>query len=250
MKVLALTLLFALVPMVGEAGLRVRHVEVKRDQIVVVRTALGVATIIQVPDKPNSVVVGDQAGFKIEYLDQAVTIKPLHSGAKSNLYIYTDWRRFNAQLVTGSEAEADYVVYLENARIAPEGSREAEKNLTKKESLGMKWTPYRRRMRSDELSFEVRRLGQSSDGLLVIEFAITSSKPVSVQPEWIWLTQAKAARPIQGLFLSTAELKMGASAQALIQVLRSDINENETIYVEVRRKKTSVLSIPKVASWK
>lgn len=88
---------------------KVRKVEVKTDQIVTVRTAIGIATIIQVPDRPNSIVVGDQAAFKVEYLDQAITIKPLHGGAKSNLYIYTDYRRFNVQLVTSTEAAADYV---------------------------------------------------------------------------------------------------------------------------------------------
>ncbi len=90
----------------------VRKFEVKTDQIVIVKTAIGVATIIQVPDRPTSLVVGDSEAFKIEYLDQAITIKPLRSNAKSNLYIYTDWRRFNVQLVTSSESAADYIVYL------------------------------------------------------------------------------------------------------------------------------------------
>src|SRR5690606_17824343 len=98
----------------GFASGRVRKVEVKPDQIVTVRTAIGIATIIQVPERPNSIVVGDQSAFKVEYLDQAITIKPLHGSAKSNLYIYTDYRRFNVQLVTTSEPAADYVVYLEN----------------------------------------------------------------------------------------------------------------------------------------
>ena len=94
---------------------RVRKVEVTQDQIVTVRTALGIATIIQVPDRPNSIVVGDQAAFKVEYLDQAITIKPLRGGAKSNLYVYTDYRRFNVQLITGADASADYVVYRSSA---------------------------------------------------------------------------------------------------------------------------------------
>ena len=92
---------------------RVKRVPVLPDQIVTVKTALGIATIIQVPDRPNSLVVGDNEAFKVEYLDQAITIKPLHGGAKSNLYIYTDYRRFNVQLITGVEAAADYVVYLD-----------------------------------------------------------------------------------------------------------------------------------------
>ena len=103
-------------PVASFASERVRHVAVQKDQIITVRTAIGIATIIQVPDRPNSVVVGDQNAFKVEYLDQAITIKPLHGGAKSNLYVYTDWRRYNVQLITGAESSADYVVYFDSQK--------------------------------------------------------------------------------------------------------------------------------------
>jgi len=240
-------LLFLFVPVAAQANVRVRHVQVKGDQIVTVKTALGVATIIQVPDKPNSVVVGDQEAFKIEYLDQAVTIKPLHGRAKSNLYIYTDWRRFNAQLVTGGELEADYIVYLESASAPSNGKAEPPRRGT---TPGLRWTALRRRMTSDELVFEVKRLGRTPDGLLVIEFSITATKPATVKPAWLWLTQAKLTRPIQGLYLSGVELKPGASVHGMIQMLRRDIDEAAPVRVELRRKKTSFLTLPGVASWK
>ena len=44
---------------------RVRHISVANDQIITVKTAIGIATIIQVPDRPNSIVVGDQESFKV-----------------------------------------------------------------------------------------------------------------------------------------------------------------------------------------
>ena len=58
------------------ADAHVRRVAVQPDQIVTVRTAIGIATIIQVPDSPNSVVVGDQSAFKVEYLDRAIALTP------------------------------------------------------------------------------------------------------------------------------------------------------------------------------
>src|SRR3990167_893132 len=116
--VLTVTFLFMLfVTLESNAGERVRRVPVQGDQIVTVRTSLGIATIIQVPDRPNSVVCGDQDAFKVEYLDQAITIKPISRGAKSNLYIYTDWKRYNVELVSGSEVAANYVVYLDNPKL-------------------------------------------------------------------------------------------------------------------------------------
>lgn len=140
-----------LAPVIGFAGERVRHVECLIDQIVTVRTALGIATIIQVPDRPNSVVVGDQDKFKVEYLDQAITIKPLQGGAKSNLYIYTDYRRYNVQLATGSESAVDYVVYLENQKLK-----------SKEKSSSLTWMTFVRSSKNEELIFETKRLGRAS----------------------------------------------------------------------------------------
>ncbi len=59
----------------------------KPDQIVTVKTALGLATIVQVPDVPTRLVIGNQSAFKVEYLDKAITIKPLRALVGTNLYI-------------------------------------------------------------------------------------------------------------------------------------------------------------------
>ena len=64
MNVFILILLIALSTSSFASG-RVRKIEVKPDQIVTVKTAVEIATIIQVPDRPNSIVVGDQAAFKV-----------------------------------------------------------------------------------------------------------------------------------------------------------------------------------------
>lgn len=218
---------------------RVRRVPVNGDQIVTVRTALGIATIIQVPDRPNSVVVGDQEAFKVEYLDQAITIKPIQGGAKSNLYVYTEWKRYNIQLVTGNEASADYVVYLENPK---EKVKDAKPSLT--------WTPFPSKLSNGNVSLDVNRLGRTRDGILIVEFSLRASKKERVRPEWIWLTQQGGVIPIHNLFLSALELRPGDSVRGMMQILRSDLKEGNSFRVEMRREKTSYLTLPKVASWK
>lgn len=216
---------------------RVRKVEVQQDQIVVVRTALGIATLIQVPDRPSSLVLGDQGGFKVEYLDQAITIKPLHGAAKSNLYIYTDYQRFNVQLVTGSEGLADYVVYL---------------NLPKEKAVKLvtTWSPLHREIKNDELKFRTNRLGRSSDGTLRVEFSLESTKKGNVLPEWIWLTQGGVSRPIHRLLFTQLELNAGERVSGEMILLRSDLDVSEPMQIELRRKTTSILKIPKVSAWK
>ena len=93
-----------------QANAGVRYIPTKKDQIITVKTSLGIATIIQVPDRPTSVVIGDQSAFKVEYLDTAITIKPLITNARTNLYIYTDWQRYNVKLIPTKKTQADYVL--------------------------------------------------------------------------------------------------------------------------------------------
>lgn len=210
---------------------RVRRVEATQNQIVTIRTALGIATIVQVPDRPNSIVAGDQAGFKVEYLDQAITIKPLRAGAKSNLYIYTDYRRYNVQLVSGPEANADYVVYLDNPKM-------------KKKSIH--WMTIRKSASVDGANLLVNRIARTHGGILLIEFNLSADE--KLDPKWLWLTQAGTTRPIQNLFLSSLDGK--APATGTIQVLESDLDPNLPFKIEIRKKKITSVWIPRVSKWK
>lgn len=223
------------------ASQRVRHIPVKRDQIVTVRTSLGIATIIEVPDRPNSVVVGDQDSFKVEYLDQAITIKPLNPGAKSNLYVYTDYARYNVELVTGDESISDYVVYLEH-------SKKKEARAKGKQSIA--WTKFSNYLRNNSLRLEVVRLGRASNDVLLVEFVISSVKSDVLKPEWIWLTQNGATIPIHNLFFSHVELAPNKPVKGSIQLLKKDMNPDEPIRLEFRRVKNSYLTVKKVNLWK
>lgn len=243
MKVkLILLMTFYLTAMTSEANQRVRRVSVLGDQIVTVKTSLGIATIIQVPDRPNSVVVGDQDSFKVEYLDQAITIKPLSNGAKSNLYIYTDWRRFNVALISGNEAIADYVVYLDRPK------EKSQNKLSKEPSI--KWTDLKNSLKNGTISLNVKRAGRAKDGILLIEFFVTSNQKEAFKPEWLWITQSGETRPIHNLFMSALELTPQRSISGILQMREIDLNTNDPIRIELRRKKTSYLTIQKLTSWK
>lgn len=216
---------------------RVRKIEVKADQIITVRTAVGVATIIQVPDRPTSLVVGDSESFKIEYLDQAITIKPLRSNAKSNLYIYTDWKRFNVQLVTGAEASADYVVYLKTPAKAPPPNDP------------IAWVDVALEAKGDDLNLSIKRLGRLKVEYLFIEFRLSGRK-TSVDPAWFWLTQSSKSKPVHRLLLNKLSLDQDAPLEGLIQVRLKDISLKEDLNLEIRRKKNVVLKIPKEILWR
>lgn len=216
---------------------RVRTVEVHSDQVVTVKTSIGIATIIQVPDRPNSVVVGDQDSFKVEYLDQAITIKPLTSGAKSNLYVYTDWKRYNVELVTGPQPQADYVVYLVSPKI-------------KKAAEGLiKWKRFKNSLRNEKISLQVSRIGTFKEDLLLVEFTLSSAGKEKVAPEWFWITQNEESRPIQNLVFSSLEAGPKKSVRCLLQLKMQELSEGP-IRLELRRRRHSFLTLPGRSLWK
>lgn len=228
-------LFFCLVLILGSSHSwgRVRKIEVARDQVATVKTATNVATIIQVPDKPTSLVVGDQNSFKVEYLDRAVTIKPLHARARSNLFIYTESRRFNVQLVTETEASADYVVYLENPQRRV--TREMRQSLTG-------------RLTNEPFTLEMQK-GVRAGSLITLEFKVTSGSRTSFDPAWIWVTQNGWTVPVHLLALERADLVPGRGTNGVLQIRFEDLDPSLAVRLELRRKRTSFLTIPKVASW-
>jgi len=241
MKHLFLTF-FIGIPFISDAAAtKVRRVVVSQDQIAIVRTAMGIATIIQVPDRPNSLVVGDTDAFKVEYLEQAITIKPLRTNARSNLYIYTDYRRFNVQLVTGIEAAADYVVYLDIPK---------EKERLKETKPTLFWTGFQSKLKNESTSVQVTRLGRTKDGVLILELKISGSRREDIDPKWFWLIQDGKTKPIHRLILSNLQIDSKNSIEGTIQILKSDIVETSPLRLELRRKQTSFLTIPAVKTWK
>lgn len=61
----------------------------------------GFSTLIKFDSHPQPGLIGDQDGFKVEYLKNMVAIKPLVSRGKTNLFLFTKEGQFNFQLLAG-----------------------------------------------------------------------------------------------------------------------------------------------------
>lgn len=248
MKHLAPVFVFLFLACLGkEAFAQVRRVQSRQDQIVTVKTALGIATIIQVEARPTSVVVGDLDSFKVEYLDEAITIKPLSYGARSNLYIYTEWRRYDVRLVSVPKEEADFVVYLEATAREKSDAQAAPK---RQDSVTVAWIPVNRQLTNEELRLTVKQKLASPDGLLWIDFEVTTARARNFDPAWLWLTQGGKTRPIHNLVLSSLEMKVGSPIQGVLQIKQSDLVASDPFRVELRRKRTSYMTLQGADSWK
>lgn len=233
-------LLIILIPVSGYSA-PARKLVVHKDEVVTVRTAIGIATIIQIPDQPTSLVLGDSAAFKVEYLDQAITIKPLHYGATSNLYIHTDYERFCVKLVTGQQSAADYVVYLTPYRAPKPTSPVSEPSLRWKK-IGSS--------RSTSLGkVTLTRIAKSQSAILV-EFEIVASQDEKLDPGVFWLTQGSSVKPIQDLLLSGLKIKNGERATATLIIKQSELTKNMDASVQIRMKRVASFLLTKETLWK
>lgn len=91
---------------------RVIYEDPTEDDVVTVHSSEGYCTILEFPEKPLMVAVGDSSLIKIEVPanSKTVLIKPLAAAGKSNLFVYTKTRRFNYKVQVGEVSTLDYVI--------------------------------------------------------------------------------------------------------------------------------------------
>ncbi len=219
----------------GSTGHQVRKLFLEPDEIAEVRTAVGIATIIQVPDRPTSVVLGDTNAFRVEYLDTAITIKPLNFSSKSNLYIYTEARRFNVSLLTSSQANADFIVYLKSEKLVVPPLKE-------------QWRKFEVKKNNGNLKLTVRRLGLVGNHLLV-DFSLSAKKDITFNPAWIWLTQKGKTVPINGLNLTGTKLTSKNQINGGVVIRKEDVTGPAALTFELRADSPITIKLPGVSAW-
>lgn len=206
----------------------------KNDEIIEIKTALGIATIIQIPDTIQSAILGDQSAYRIEYVDHAVTIKPLRGGAKTNLYLFTKERRYNLRLIVVPQNLAYYIVYIKKQDVG----------------TGPRWAANGKIISTLELSLKLLRTGTTQDNFLLLDIEVTAKKPQTLQASDFWLWQGHESKTIQSLFLSRTDLKKDQKALVGISVKREEL-KNQSLILELKASPKSLkIEIPREALWK
>jgi hypothetical protein len=217
------------------ARAQIHTVRLMPDHILTVKTALGIATIIETPEAIQSAVIGDQSAFKVEYLNRAVTIKPLRPFAKTNLYLQTAVRRYDLRLVTAKQNAADYIIYLKTG---------AEKKT-------VIWRKYVKSVSSKGLTLHCLRVGHLPEDRILLDLNLRSKRAETIQPENIWVRQEKVSKVIDTLFLSQMRVSKKESLMVGISLRASDLISGLPLQVELKVGSQSlVLEIPKVVLWK
>ncbi len=228
---------------------RVRHVALKQDQIIVVRTALGLATIVQVPDTPTRLVIGNRSAFKVEYLDKAITIKPLSVSARTNLYIYTNHNRYNLKLISTQKHLADYVVYLKSKpEINPKPRDKLKTKMEKSSDIlkNIRWKKFKTFLNNEEIRLIVNRIGSTKNGIFIIDFTVHSIKIEKINPGWIKITQKEKPVPIYKLFFDGLVLSPQRSVSGLVLLEKKSLSTRFPIQMKFHRNRISQLTIKEI----
>ena len=233
MRIAILIHLFAAL-LAFDADAHVKSVVPKPDELLLVKTALGIATIIQTPLPIQSAIIGDQSGFKVEYIDRAVTIKPLRYGAKTNLYLMTEKKRFNIRLVTLTQDQSDYVVYIKD----------------EKANADVRWKPFEKEVMANGVRLKINRVGQSAQGYLLVEGRLSSETPLNVKSENFWILQNERSKIIDSLFISNLNVTPKQPASIGISISKADLVTNQPFVLQLRLTKTLSIQFPGGLVWK
>lgn len=148
----------------------VRQIEADDKQVVLIKTALGYSTVIEFTSKPISAVVGDQDAFKLEFVKNSITVKPLIPHAASNLFVFTEYDRFNCTLKTVSSSEVDYLV-----RISSHSKPYRPEPIPVAQPIA---APPKERTK-DKISFVHKRVAWQGYSLALVSFTQVSGGPTS-----------------------------------------------------------------------
>ena len=235
---------------VGAFAGNVRTVEISSNSVTPIRTAPGYSTVIEFQSKPTQAVLGDQDAFKLEYIGNSVTVKPVVPNAKSNLFIYTDYDRFTFFVSTVPPAQADYVVRVEFRPQKPEPPPKTDsKPQTKKALLNRSATS------KNGFQLLVREFEKSTDpndprAASVLRFEISSYKNhYAFQPGSLGLRQGSKFITIQNIYLDSLELDPKLpSVKGTIALLNADWNRSLPLFlvfaVAVEKSNTVRIEVP------
>lgn len=174
-----------------------------------VRVAIGYSTLLQFDTRPTQAIVGDQDSFKVEYVANSIAIKPLISGVSTNLFVMTEYGKFNFRISAGRGFEPDYILRIKRKAME---SRSASSAIVTK-PIGVSKTA--NGMTLKLISIASTKTNRS----LIYSFVVESKdKKTTFQPGDFEILQAGRSLPIENIYLERLSLDKGQRAQGMILI--------------------------------
>ncbi len=216
----------------------IKTITPKNDEIILIKTSLAIATMIQFPDSTavQFPIIGDQSAFRIETIDKGITIKPLRYGAKTNLYLFTDKKRYNFRLITEGQDQADYILYIKSTENAD----------------SLSWKAIEKSVSGKELKLCLHKISVTKDNKILLDLSIQALNfDIKILPENIWIYQDKESKVVYSIFLSDRTATSKKPMQVGLALSKNDLKEGKSLQLTVKMKDSTLsLDIPREVLWK
>ncbi len=206
-------------------GSPVKELSLKPQEVGVINTSIGYSTVIQLSQKPLNVVLGDQAAFRIEFINDSITIKPIRPAAKTNLFIFTENDRFNLTIRVGQSASVDYVVRLRRIFTDPKKTVQLNRFQT---NNGLRLTLMRATYNEREtfLDFSIQNTGKHF---------------LTLSPDLFRVAVDDILKPIRSLYLDNVGIKPGGLVTGSILFPATNLGKKLSLWLGVQGGKPAVM---------
>lgn len=92
-------------------GVGIRTVKVNDTKMEPIKLAMGKASVLRFSEKPKKVVIGNQNYYKVEFIDNDLTIQPL-GDVETNIFVYTPYHTYGFILKVCASCNYDDLVYV------------------------------------------------------------------------------------------------------------------------------------------
>jgi hypothetical protein len=193
----------------------------------------GYSTLLKFSSHPEPGLIGDQDGFKVEYMKSIVAIKPLLPRGKTNLFVFTKDGQFGFQLVA-KRGQHDNVVYVEPRRSPGPSGPTTTKTVILVDDLFTKRIGKTIKVGALALTLESIATPTSRSTLVlrvnIQETLVSSAKPSVIDPKLLSVTQGTKAITVENVFMELkSQTARSVMTSSLILVRASDLKKNEPV---------------------
>lgn len=233
-----------LFPPVDTWAKSMRTVRLSESDMETIYVEPGFSTLIKFDSHPQPGLIGDQDGFKVEYLKNMVAVKPLVAKGKTNLFLFTKDGQFNFQLLSGM-GRHDNIVYAQNASAAREASiRPLAKPVLVDDLLTRKVGRASAQGTTKLTLVSVATPISRSTLVLKMEVATTGKDELNLSRENIFVVQGTKRIAIENIYSDYRKEKSRKTSLVLLLIRMDSVNPKLPLSLDLKMKETKSISIP------
>ena len=212
-----------------------RTVYLNDSDLASIAVEVGFSTLLKFDSHPEPGLIGDQDGFKVEYLKNIVAIKPLVTRGQTNLFVFTKDGQFGFRLMA-SRGRHDNVVFVKPTKNRGPVGPTTMKTTVEIDDLLTRKMGKKSRVGDFELTLESVATPHSRSTIILKAVVNQSmktkgSKPESVSIDNIAVLQGTKTIKIENAFFEKQIQKEGFRTNILILIRASDLNRKAQLKI-------------------